>query len=152
MATPLSYKEQLLHPKWRERRLQILMRDSYTCNKCPNNGENSQLDVHHKYYLMGKMAWEYDDIVLETLCTKCHKIEGELIEYQSKRIIEIFKQSGASSGQLSELAYYLVCIFDCERVIEILHSSVQEGYRKDHPVEVQSLFGDIQINGQTTEK
>ena len=31
-----------------------------------------KLNVHHKYYLVGKNAWEYDDDVLITLCDKCH--------------------------------------------------------------------------------
>ena len=31
-----------------------------------------KLNVHHKYYLAGSMAWEYSDSVLITLCDRCH--------------------------------------------------------------------------------
>ena len=31
------------------------------------------LNIHHKYYQEGKMAWEYPDEALETLCWPCHE-------------------------------------------------------------------------------
>lgn len=35
------------------------------------------LNVHHKYYQKGKLAWDYDNDALVTLCVDCHKIEHE---------------------------------------------------------------------------
>ena len=31
------------------------------------------LNIHHKYYIDGNMAWEYEDDCLITLCANCHK-------------------------------------------------------------------------------
>ncbi|TWI01242.1 hypothetical protein IQ05_00815 [Flavobacterium tiangeerense] len=33
------------------------------------------LNIHHKYYQLGKKAWEYEDNALITLCNICHKNE-----------------------------------------------------------------------------
>lgn len=32
-----------------------------------------QLNIHHRYYISGKFAWEYEDDALVTLCYDCHK-------------------------------------------------------------------------------
>lgn len=33
------------------------------------------LHIHHKYYQIGKLAWDYPDTALITLCWSCHEIE-----------------------------------------------------------------------------
>lgn len=42
----LSYAEQLKHPNWQRRRLQIMERDGFKCANCGDS--ESQLHVHHK--------------------------------------------------------------------------------------------------------
>ena len=37
----------------------------------------AELHVHHKYYQMGKYAWEYPTNALETLCWNCHREKHE---------------------------------------------------------------------------
>lgn len=37
-----------------------------------------RLNVHHKYYVLGKKPWEYDNDALETLCSECHKNRHKL--------------------------------------------------------------------------
>lgn len=32
------------------------------------------LNVHHKYYIKGKLPWDYEDDALITLCESCHKL------------------------------------------------------------------------------
>lgn len=66
----LKYSAQLLTNEWKERRLAILKKDGFRCVKCSSK---THLQVHHKYYENGKMAWEYPDKCLITLCSKCHK-------------------------------------------------------------------------------
>lgn len=39
------------------------------CQWCMSSED---LQVHHKKYISGRMAWEYDDFDLLTLCGKCH--------------------------------------------------------------------------------
>lgn len=143
----LSYKEQLEHPLWKEKRLEILRRDGFKCSECPLVADETQLDVHHRYYLPNTMAWEYDNIVLITLCTKCHKLEEDALTHQSETLIEIFRQCGANSKQIAELRYYFVVIFNAEQIIQILHEWVEAEYRKTHPVKVQNLFGDPMTDG-----
>lgn len=69
MAT-MTYKEQLLHPNWQRRRLEILQRDEFRCTKCCD--DESTLHVHHKRYVKGRMVWEYSDHELISLCHSCH--------------------------------------------------------------------------------
>lgn len=70
MAT-LTYKQQLLHPNWQRKRLEILQRDEFVCQCCYD--DQSTLHVHHKRYVRGRMAWEYPDSELVTLCEGCHE-------------------------------------------------------------------------------
>lgn len=84
MATKLTYKEQLLDPRWQRKRLEILQRDEFICQVC-FDGE-STLHVHHKHYHKGRMPWEYEDEELVTLCASCH--EG--MDEQSTAIKSLF--------------------------------------------------------------
>ena len=72
----MTYKEQLLHPNWQRKRMEILSRDEYTCTYCGDT--ESTLHVHHRIYIKGRKVWEYDDDQLETLCHKCHGDGHEL--------------------------------------------------------------------------
>lgn len=74
MAT-MTYKEQLLHPNWQRKRLEILSRDEFACKLCYDT--ESTLHVHHKQYAKGRMAWEYPDDELVTLCEDCHETMHE---------------------------------------------------------------------------
>lgn len=69
MVKGMTYEEQLKTEQWRNKKEIILHRDMRLCQHCLT-GKN--LDVHHKYYLEGKMAWEYPDAALMTLCRSCH--------------------------------------------------------------------------------
>lgn len=64
-----NYKYQLLTRDWQDKRKEILFRDG-VCQKC--NSENN-LQVHHKEYLSGHLAWEYENDFLITLCDTCHE-------------------------------------------------------------------------------
>lgn len=70
-----SYKGLILHPKWKQRRKEILDRDSHSCVNCRGTKE---LQVHHRQYhfvlalKQYKAPWDYPDRLLITLCVKCH--------------------------------------------------------------------------------
>lgn len=66
----LSYIEQLRHPNWQRKRLEIMERDGFKCVCCGD--AETTLNVHHKTYLKGRLAWEYDDDNFETVCEPCH--------------------------------------------------------------------------------
>lgn len=67
----MTYSDQLKHPKWHRKRLEILERDNYKCRECGRS--DLKLHIHHGYYKKGVMAWDYDNKYLHTLCEKCHK-------------------------------------------------------------------------------
>lgn len=66
-----KYSELLKDPRWLEKRESILERDNYKCQDCLCKG--SELHVHHKKYIDGRMPWEYPNELLITLCGSCHK-------------------------------------------------------------------------------
>lgn len=67
-----NYKEQLADSRWLQKKAEILIRDNYTCQKC---GAKSHLNVHHLVYEDGRLAWEYPNEKLITLCEQCHAME-----------------------------------------------------------------------------
>lgn len=67
----LSYSDLLKDPRWQKRKSEILNRDNFTCQLCGD--KKTTLHVHHKYYLEGKLPWEYNDNALVTLCEYCHQ-------------------------------------------------------------------------------
>ena len=70
-----EYYEKLKDPRWQKKRLKILERDKWTCQRC-NDDENT-LHVHHKVYVAGAEPWDYKDEYLVTLCEDCHEHEKE---------------------------------------------------------------------------
>lgn len=72
----MSYSDDLYSPQWREKRQQILDRDNHTCQRCLNEDEdfNGELHVHHQVYFPGRKPWDYGDHELITLCEKCHSM------------------------------------------------------------------------------
>jgi 5-methylcytosine-specific restriction endonuclease McrA len=84
-----SYKALLLDKRWKEKRKQILIKDSHKC-KCCNSIEN--LQVHHRQYhyslnlRMYLKPWEYNDSLLITLCHKCHQKGHQLYKVPTKYI------------------------------------------------------------------
>lgn len=65
----MTYDEQLKDPRWLIKAEKIKKRDNYSCQLCM---KGKDLQAHHKTYLPGLMAWEYDDHYLITLCDGCH--------------------------------------------------------------------------------
>lgn len=67
----LSYKEQLLTAKWKKYRAKILEKREYRCEIC--KCIDKPLVIHHLQYVKGRMAWEYNEELLQVLCNKCHE-------------------------------------------------------------------------------
>lgn len=72
----LSYAEQLKHPFWQRKRLEVLDAANFACERC--GAAESTLHVHHKRYRRGRMAWQYPRSDFEALCEKCHSIEHNI--------------------------------------------------------------------------
>lgn len=71
----MTYSEQLKHPKWQKIRLEVLSRANFRCQICGD--DETTLNVHHKRYIKGRMAWEYDMSNFEALCENCHECTHE---------------------------------------------------------------------------
>jgi hypothetical protein len=71
MASKLSFAEQIKHPNWQKKRLEVLESAGWECENC--GVKDVTLNVHHKQYVKGRMYWEYDRHELECLCEDCHK-------------------------------------------------------------------------------
>lgn len=68
----MSYAEDLKHPKWQRKRLEIMQRDEWQCTGCES--DDKPLHVHHRRYIPGRKPWEYADEDLVTLCKDCHQL------------------------------------------------------------------------------
>jgi 5-methylcytosine-specific restriction endonuclease McrA len=76
MATRKSYAEQLKHPNWQRKRLEVLQAADFQCELCGD--KETTLHVHHKRYVKGREVWEYEARELQCLCEACHAEHHEL--------------------------------------------------------------------------
>lgn len=67
----MKYSEQLQDPRWLVKRLNILIRDKFTCQIC--GYVSKKIHVHHRKY--EGMVWDAKDEDLISLCSHCHRIE-----------------------------------------------------------------------------
>jgi len=67
----MTYKQQIKHPLWQMKRLEIMQKDGFKCTIC--GCDDKQLHVHHLYYLPNTLIWEYDDEALKTVCEEHHE-------------------------------------------------------------------------------
>jgi 5-methylcytosine-specific restriction endonuclease McrA len=65
-----AYQQLLRDPRWQRKRLEIFARDDWRCREC--GAKDKQLQVHHRWYVAGKMPWEVPNMALVTLCVGCH--------------------------------------------------------------------------------
>lgn len=108
----IKFAEQIMDGR---RRL-ICFSDDFT-----NKDIKPDLNIHHKFYVLDKKAWEYSDEALVTLCVDCHQ------EVHLNSEINVYSQDGEfllktevcskcnGSGHLKEFNYYCegVC-FECQ--------------------------------------
>lgn len=73
----IPYWQQLQDPRWQEARLRILERAGFRCEVCSEKPEWEGLEIHHRYYQKGLMAWEYPPEALVSVCKKCHEIAAD---------------------------------------------------------------------------
>jgi hypothetical protein len=69
----MDYKEKLNQPKWQKRRLEIMQKAGWKCEKC--GADKEQLHVHHVDYSSGgPNPWDYEDQHLQCICATCHTL------------------------------------------------------------------------------
>ena len=67
----MTYSEKLRDPRWQRKRLEIMNRDCFRCQRC--HTDTTTLNVHHRAYLKNRDPWDYQDHMLTTLCQPCHE-------------------------------------------------------------------------------
>jgi len=89
----MAYSDLLKDPRWQRKRLEILERDDFTCQKCYETTKT--LHVHHKVYSKQKVdPWTYADNVLITLCEDCHQSVSDNIKESIHNLGESLKLAG----------------------------------------------------------
>jgi len=83
----MNYSEKLKDPRWQKKRLEILVRDSWTCQRCDD--KTSTLVVHHRDYLKDKDPWDYPNELLITLCEHCHQEQLDRNQIEQSLIHEM---------------------------------------------------------------
>ena len=97
-----TYSEKLRDPRWQKKRLEIMQRDSWECQRCGD--AETTLNVHHYCYENGKEPWDYDSSLLVTLCEICHKDETENRPNEEKLLLRALKERGFSYSDVNDLA------------------------------------------------
>jgi hypothetical protein len=82
----MNYAQQIKHPLWQKKRLEVLELHNFQCQTC--RAKNEELHVHHPYYKRGAMIWDYEKTELECLCFRCHK-EAHLIDEEIKKALAV---------------------------------------------------------------
>lgn len=97
----MTYKEKLKHPRWQKRRLEILERDEFKCRFCGDT--ETELQIHHAFYLKKDNPEDYSDDMLFTLCKNCHQDE-ESLKSEDAMIFAQFLMIGVSRRTLIHIA------------------------------------------------
>lgn len=83
----MKYHEQLKHPLWQKKRLEVLGLSGFECQNC--GASDKELHVHHPFYKRGAMIWDYRPDELQCLCAKCHKDIHAVDEHIRLRISQL---------------------------------------------------------------
>jgi 5-methylcytosine-specific restriction endonuclease McrA len=68
----MPYREQLNTNEWKYFRLYVIIAKGFKCELCDDKNFK-HFQVHHKRYIDGKMAWEYELKDLMVLCGFHHQ-------------------------------------------------------------------------------
>lgn len=110
-----SYHDKLLDPRWQRRRLETLLRDDFTCQKCFDNKKT--VHVHHKIYYKDRDPWDYKDEELITECEDCHPPEApNFYNIREKMMFEEIAAGIVSQPYTKKLSLEL------DRLIEKYHA------------------------------
>lgn len=96
----MGWKDELRDPRWQKRRLKILERDKWECQRCAD--ASSTLNVHHLWY--DGEPWDVPDEALLTLCDDCHEAEDAERKDSEQRILAILRAKLPLAWQLESLA------------------------------------------------
>lgn len=108
MAIPIAkriYAEKLLDPLWQQKKSSIQIRDQFTCQKCGD--KKTELHVHHRHYISGRLPWDYPDNLLITLCKPCH-MEEELYADIGQNMLQVLHNYGYFNTEIKDILNKLI--------------------------------------------
>lgn len=88
-----DYQKLLEREEWKLKRQVLLDRFNHSCSECGRNRHQRVIDVHHRYYRLGWLPWEYPDAAFVVLCREHH--EG----LHRKVRIPVFDENGQPIAQ-----------------------------------------------------
>lgn len=97
-----TYSEKLQDPRWQKKRLEILERDGWACQRC--GAKDKTLHVHHRLYLKKRDPWDYPGTLLLTLCSTCHDEHHEG-EAAALPLVDAILEAGAQADDIESLAF-----------------------------------------------
>jgi hypothetical protein len=152
----MNYAQQIKHPLWQKKRLEVLELHNFQCQTC--RAKNEELHVHHPFYKRGAMIWDYEKTELECLCFRCHK-EAHLIDEEIKKALAVCRDKRTILAALLKLnsGYIpkqpkkkteIVCL-----PTPPIEPLVQDDYDDPYRVEREQAMAEIQLaHGVTREK
>lgn len=120
-----EYSDKLKDPRWQKRRLDILNRDEWVCQRCYS--ENKTLTVHHLCYMPHLEPWEYPNKLLITLCVDCNKYERDNIDDALALLCGHFRNTFLSD-EIITIATGLA-FFEPLQMKEILANAYKEAFK-----------------------
>ncbi len=100
----MNYLKKLKDPRWQQKRLKILERDSFRCRYCPPDpNDHTELHVHHLWYVPGD-PWDSPDEALITLCADHHKRETDERKTTEQKLLMALRKQGFSTDMIEEIA------------------------------------------------
>lgn len=146
----IPYFQQLKHPKWQKLRLEMLEAANWRCESCCS--EDKTLHVHHRQYIKGRMAWEYESSNFDVLCDSCHEHT-----HASRDVINHFlslEHSNDVNGISSLLCGYYQDVHDVDEFLGFMYDEQARlagevaGLLRDwHIDEIETLINFIRNNG-----
>lgn len=147
--TQEPYSFLLERREWGAKRMRILARDNYSCQKCGAQERNGvALQVHHMHYIYGLDPWEYKDSELVTLCERCHSYvhsnyEIPVYRLEDDNLVEVHLTPCSRCGGAGWFPEYKhveggIC-FRCHGAKYDELISVVENYAEEHDINIQDI-------------
>lgn len=100
-----KYSQKLKDPRWQRRAAEIKSAANWKCEN-PLCEADTELQVHHPFYVKGWEPWDYPPSLLICLCDKCHQ-ERQIIENDiHMQLARLLRH--VPTANLKRLAWYFI--------------------------------------------
>lgn len=86
----MNYSDLLSDPLWLKKSKEIKTKNNHKCEECGKT--EIELNVHHCWYQVNKLPWEYPDECFKCLCRACH-LKREVAEITAKQFLALMDYS-----------------------------------------------------------